>query len=258
MNLRRLFMRLRPVMLAASICLSSTAAPAEPIGGTLAGGARWSAEVPPNWNGTLLLWSRGYSPKLGNPELAPPGLAAPLLAEGYALAASDYGAAGWALEEAVPAQLGTLAAFEARSGKPKRIVAYGYSMGGLVTTALAERRNTPVQGGIAYCASIGGSVGMMNMALDGAYAFKTLVAPGSGIRVVDIDDDMANAKRVGEAVAEALKTPQGRARLALVGILAGIPGWTDPKAGPPENAEAEARQMADAIVRGVFLPRVDQ
>ena len=50
-------------------------------------------------------------------------------------------------------------------------------MGGLVTTALAEGRGTPIHGGIAFCPSIGGALGMMNMALDGAFAFRTLAAP---------------------------------------------------------------------------------
>jgi pimeloyl-ACP methyl ester carboxylesterase len=204
------------------------------------------------------LWSRGYSPRAGDPELAPAGLAEPLLNQGYALAASNYAASGWALEEAVPAQLATLSAFAGLYGKPKRAIAWGNSMGGLVTTALAERPGAPIQGAIAFCASIGGATGMMNMALDGAYAFKTLVAPQSDIRVTGIDDDMVNAKRVGEAVATALATPEGRARLALVGVLAGIPGWTDSKTAPPADAESQARQMADAIVRGVFLPRTDQ
>ncbi|MDB5719514.1 MAG: alpha/beta hydrolase [Alphaproteobacteria bacterium] len=254
-------MRLRAILLTALACaLSPAPAAAEPTIATLPGGARWAAEVPPEWNGTLLLWSRGYSPKLGAPEVAPPGLREALLGQGYALAASDYGAAGWALEEAVPAQIATLSAFAARYGKPKRTIAWGYSMGGLVTTALAEQAPASIDGAAAFCASLGGAVGMLNMALDGAYAFRTLVAPQSDIRIVGIDDDMANGQRVAGAVAEAVKTPQGRARLALAAVLAGLPGWTEPETSAPaaDDYQAQARQMASAIVRGVFLPRVDQ
>ena len=131
-------MRRRLAVLTALLSVTlPMSASAEPVAGTLPGGARWAADVPANWNGTLLLWSRGYSPKAGDPEIAPAGLAAPLLAQGYALAASNYGASGWALEEAVPAQLTTVAAFAGRYGKPKRVVAWGNSMGGLVNTALA-------------------------------------------------------------------------------------------------------------------------
>ena len=36
--------------------------------GALADGAKWTATVPPNWNGTLLLYSHGYTvPGSANP-----------------------------------------------------------------------------------------------------------------------------------------------------------------------------------------------
>ncbi|HWU01965.1 MAG TPA: hypothetical protein VN222_04425, partial [Novosphingobium sp.] len=104
---------------------------------SLPAGARWSAQVPAAWNGTLLLWSRGYAARPGEPELAPARARAALLGLGYAIAASDYGAGGWALEQAVPAQQATLRAFTQAYGRPRRVIAMGNSMGGLVTTALA-------------------------------------------------------------------------------------------------------------------------
>lgn len=227
---------------------------------TLPGGARWSAEVPANWNGTLLLYSRGYSPSAGNPDPAPKQHRQALLDAGYAIAGSDYGSGGWALEQAVPAQRATLAAFAAKHGKPKRVIAWGSSMGGLVSTALAEAKGSGIDGAAPMCASIGGSLGMMNMALDGAYAFRTLVAPEAGIRVTGIDDDRINGKRVADALAEAAKTPQGRARIALAGVLAGIPGWTSRDKPQPAATDytAQAAEIAKSFVMGVYLPRTDQ
>ncbi len=226
----------------------------------LPGGVQWSADMPAQWNGTLLLWSRGYSMRAGQPESAPRELKAALLAAGYALAGSDYGSGGWALEQAVPAQRATITAFAARHGQPRRVIAWGNSMGGLVTTALAEQSPAAVQGGIAFCASIAGSLGMMNMALDGAQAFRTLVAPDAGIALVGTGDDRANGARVAAALDGAMKTPQGRARVALAGVLAGIPGWTSP--GRPEPApadhEAQVEEISHAFVMGTFLPRADQ
>lgn len=227
---------------------------------TLLGGARWSAEVPANWNGTLLLYSRGYSPSAGNPDPAPKQHRQALLDAGYAIAGSDYGSGGWALEQAVPAQRATLAAFAAKHGKPKRVIAWGSSMGGLVSTALAEAKGSGIDGAAPMCASIGGSLGMMNMALDGAYAFRTLVAPEAGIRVTGIDDDRINGKRVADALAEAAKTPQGRARIALAGVLAGIPAWTSRDKPQPAATDytAQAAEIAKSFVMGVYLPRTDQ
>ena len=244
----------------ANVSDQSQPAPARAANGTLPGGAHWVAEVPAQWNGTLLLWSRGYSPRIGNPELVPPGWREALLAQGYGLAASDYGAAGWALAEAVPAQRATLSAFVLAYGKPKRTIAWGASMGGLVSTALAEHARPGIDGAIAFCPSIGGAVGMMNMALDGAFAFKLLAAPDAGLELTGIADDMANGRRASAAVDAALKLPKGRARLALAGVLGGIPGWT--RRGQPQPAaedfEAQVDEIGASFVMGVFLPRSDQ
>lgn len=257
-------MRLTAVMATA---LFGFAAPQSPVTGqsapalpTLPAGARWSAEVPANWNGTLLLYSRGYSPDAGAPEAAPKPHRQALLDAGYAIAGSDYGSGGWALEQAVPAQRATVTAFAAAYGKPERVIAWGYSMGGLISTALAEQRGSGIDGAAAMCASIGGAVGMMNMALDGAYAFRTLVAPGAGIELVDIDDDRVNGKRAQDALTRAMQTPEGRARVALAGILAGIPGWTsrDTPQPPADDYQAQAAEIGRAFVMGAYLPRVDQ
>lgn len=216
--------------------------------------------MPAKWNGTLLVWSRGYSNRAGRPESSPDSVKADLLAQGYALVGSDYGSAGWALAEAVPAQRAAISAFSAKYGKPRRVIGFGNSMGGLVTTALAEQSRPAIDGGIAFCASIGGSLGMMNMALDGAHAFRTLVAPDKGIAVVGITDDRANGEKVAKALAEAMRTDEGRARVMLAGVLAGIPGWTSP--GKPEpsagDLQAQVDEIAKAFVMGVFLPRAEQ
>lgn len=254
----------RPLILAAIMGLATIAAPGggqtPPAVATLPGGAAWTVAMPSKWNGTLLLYSRGYAPKAGTPEAGPLPQRQLLLDAGYAIVASDYGAGGWALAEAVPAQREALAAFRARYGTPKRIIAWGSSMGGLVTTALAERAGTGIDGAVAVCASIGGSLGMMNMALDGAYAFTMLVAADAGIRPVAVDDDRVNGARVLTALTAALTSPEGRARVALAGALAGIPGWTsrDRPAPAATDYDEQAAEIARAVVMGVFLPRTDQ
>jgi len=228
--------------------------------GQFADGARWAATVPPNWNGTLLLWSHGYARTMPEPEDAPRQHRATLLASGYALAGSTYADAGWALNSAAPDQLATITAFTTRYGKPKRVIAWGMSMGGLVTSALAEHVPARVDGALAMCGSIGGAVGMMNMALDGAYAFRTLVAPDAGIELTHVTDDMANARRVMDALRTAQATPEGRARVALAAVLAGLPGWTTPGDSPPsaDDYAGQEAQMAKTFAMGVFLPRGDQ
>ena len=226
----------------------------------LQGDILWSARLPQRWNGTLLVHSRGWSPVAGQPAPAPAQVEEALLAQGYALAGSNYGSGGWALAEAVPAQEAVITEFSRRYGNPQRTIAFGYSMGGLVTTALSERRNPMVDGGISFCSSMGGSLGMMNMGMDGAFVFRRLVAPDSEIQVVNIDDDLQNGALVRSIVEEAVNTPEGRARIALAGVLAGIPGWTqaDMPQPPANDAEAQFEQIIGSFPGGVFLPRTEQ
>jgi pimeloyl-ACP methyl ester carboxylesterase len=226
----------------------------------LNGSILWSARVPAQWNGTLLLHSRGWSPVAGEPAAAPAQFVEQLLDAGYALAGSNYGAGGWSLAEAVPAQEQAIDAFTQRYGQPQRVIAYGYSMGGLVTTALVEKPQPKVDGGIALCSSMGGALGMMNMGLDGAWTFATLVAPDAGIKVVNIADDQANGRLVSAAVEAAVATAAGRARIALAGVFAGIPAWTRTDTPRPAagDAQAEFEQISRAFPSGVFLPRSEQ
>lgn len=255
---------LRLVMVLAGVVAAGLLHAAPHVTGTIEGklsdGALWEARVPPQWNGTVLLFSHGYSPRLRSPELAPPGVEGWLLRHGYALLASSYSKPGWALAEAVPDQLAALDAFSARVGKPKRTIAWGASMGGLVTVDLAETHPQRFAAALPECGSLAGSIGMMNEALDGAFAFKTLLAPHSAIRLVDTGDDQSNTARVDAVLKSAMQTPHGRARIALAAALAQIPPWTvrDSKEPAPGDPGAQLSQIAAAFAMGVFLPRADQ
>ncbi|CAN5221834.1 alpha/beta hydrolase [soil metagenome] len=228
--------------------------------GPLPNGGDWAVEAPSNWNGTVLLYSHGYSPVLRPAESAPRGQREALLAQGYGLAASSYSEAGWALEQAQVDQWTALDAFTAKYGKPKRVIAWGDSMGGLTSIALAERHPERLDGALAMCGSVSGVLGMMNTALDGAFAFKTLLAPDADLRLVRTGDDRANGAAAQAVLEQAMKSPQGRARVALAAALAQLPGWADPASPKPAAAayDAQLDQQAKALVMGVFLPRADQ
>jgi len=230
------------VVCTASAHVSAESPPARDLSGELPDGALWRIAVPADWNGTLLIYSHGYAPKVQAPALAPRGLEQWLLQHGYALAASSYARAGWAVAEAVPDQLATLDRFAASIGRPRRTIAWGESMGGLVTVALAESRASRLDGALSACGSVAGSVVMMNMALDGAFAFTTLIGPHTN------------------GLQQVMASPQGRARLALAAALAGIPLWSQPQSSQPaaSDLQGELEQVARTFAAGVFLPREDQ
>lgn len=226
--------------------------------GRLASGATWVIDVPADWNGSLLLYSHGYARGPANPAQNAAGKEKDaLLARGYALAGSSYAHTGWALEEAVPDQLATLDAFRDAVGKPARTFAWGHSMGGLVTIALAERAPARIDGALVLCASAGGTVGMMNAALDGAWTLRTLAAPASNLPVLlTAGGDALRADLAAwQALLDAQQgTPEGRARIALAATLGQVPDWS------PEQADDDARQrlLYQRFLPATMLPRDEQ
>lgn len=245
--------------------LQAAAPVARHVEGSLANGARYTFDVPPNWNGTLLLFSRGYSagPSSGPVRNVARGEKELLLARGFALAASGFSKAGWALEEAVPDQVATLDAFAAQVGKPARTIAWGTSMGGLVTLALLERHPERFDAGLALCASAAGTVGMMNAALDGAFAFKTLLAPDSALPILFDGPTGAGKAQLAEwqrQLDAAQDSAQGRARLALAATLGQVPTWVEAGSAQPglHDYAAQQRQLYRGFIGATLLPRDDQ
>lgn len=262
--------RLRALALAAMLALPGAALLAAPpaarhIEGRLDNGARYRFDVPPNWNGTLLLFSRGYSagPSSGPVRNVARGETDLLLARGFALAASGFSKPGWALEEAVPDQVATLDAFAAQVGKPARTIAWGTSMGGLVTIALLERHPERFDAGLALCASAAGTVGMMNAALDGAFAFKTLLAPDSALPVLfdgPAGEGKAQLAAWQRQLDAAQDSAQGRARLALAATLGQVPTWVEAGSAQPglRDYAAQQQQLYRGFIGATLLPRDDQ
>ena len=106
------------------------------------GGANYTIAVPSNWNGTLVLYSHGYvfadQPLLNPaPDAGDSLTAAALLQSGYALAGSSYSQNGWALQQAFHDQIALLDYFNATCGHPTRTIAWGHSLGGIITAGIA-------------------------------------------------------------------------------------------------------------------------
>ena len=213
--------------------------------GTL-NGAEYKIEVPANWNHVLVLYSHGYvSPGSANParDVGDPATGAALLAQGYALAGSSYRTTGWALEQAFEDQVALLDYFEAHVGHPARTIAWGHSLGGIITAGLVQLHPERFDGALPMCGVLGGGVGTWNMALDSAFAFKTLVAPNAGLDVANITNPQANIQAALQALAGAQGTAEGRARLSLVAALGGAPGWFTAATPEPAATDYATRQQ---------------
>ncbi|KAA2265737.1 prolyl oligopeptidase family serine peptidase [Solihabitans fulvus] len=214
------------------------------VDGTLPDGAAYRFEVPAGWNGTLLLFSHGYrGPGSPNPAADGPDAQTDrwLLAHGYALAGSSYATTGWAVAQAVPDQAATAELFAARFGHPRRTIAWGSSLGGLVTGSLLDARPDLVTGALPMCGVLD-PVGAWNQALDAEFVFATLAAPTANLRLVGITDPVGNLAGAQAALDAAQATPQGRARIALTAAVADVPAWSDPSAPEPAAGDLAAQE----------------
>lgn len=115
-------------------------------------GAQYRIDIPADWNGELVMNAHGYVTAGSSPD-APqvPGGMQPLLDRGFAVAASDYSAQGWAIGEGITDTERLRRHFVDRHGAPGKSWLVGWSMGGLVALASAERHPQSWDGVVSMC-----------------------------------------------------------------------------------------------------------
>jgi len=214
--------------------------------GTL-GGASYVIAVPSNWNGTLVLYSHGYV-FVGQPNPAPTvaltgAFGAAFLQQGYALAGSSYSQPGWAVQQAFQDQIALLDFFDTTCGTPTRTIAAGHSEGGLISAGLVQRYPDRFAGALPMCGALAGGIGSWNQALDGAFAFKILLAGNAPLSIVHITDPTLSFTLAQQILAQAQSSQQGRARIALVAAFADIPGWSDPFSPEPASTDFTTQEQ---------------
>ncbi|MGY1497851.1 DUF6351 family protein [Streptomyces sp. QTS52] len=219
---------------------SSAAQPAAAVTGhltgTLADGATWIADVPDDWNGTLVVFSHGFGPTIAR-NAPTEAVRVELLAQGYALAGSSYDPNGsmWALNSAARDQFATLDAVAAKIGEPTRTLAIGSSMGGLVNAQLARDGGGIIDGALGQCGLVAGATDLDNYQLDAEYTIARLLLPEQDVKLVRFGTNAEAAATAGlltKAVTAAQATPQGRARIALAAAFLNLPAWAPGKDRP--------------------------
>jgi hypothetical protein len=201
-------------------------------------GLPYKAEVPAQWNGTLLLYSNVNDQQILLASY--PESEQWLLDHHYALAAAST----MDVRATLQGQRSMLDWFDSHIGKPRRTISWGQSLGGVSAVLLAERQPWRFDGVGTLCAPLGGLISAWNSFLDLNFATKTLLAPDSDwqlVHVTDPDGDTAEQQRI---VQTAQQTPQGRARLALANAVAGAPAWFSPLHPHPTDLAEEINQLA--------------
>jgi len=171
--------------------------PLQSCQGTTADGAPYAMQVPANFNGTVLLYSHGYRPNVAipvgipgyggytitnTPETAPgqsDANMAPtqmLLAQGYALMGSGFSRQGWNLDAAVATNVELIDTFKKKFTSTTKVIAWGQSLGGIITQTLAEKYPNLIDAAAPLCMADNVSA-ELTMAGDFLWGTKVLFNP---------------------------------------------------------------------------------
>jgi pimeloyl-ACP methyl ester carboxylesterase len=222
-------------------------------------GAAYEIQMPEQWNGTLMLYSHGYrqaepappdfEPVDTTPAPAPSEeVASALLDEGFALAGSAFASNGWDVLDGVKANEQLHRFFVDEVGDPDRVYVWGDSLGGLITQTLAEKHPDWVSGAAPLCGVLGGSNLNLDLALDVAYAVKTLIYPELKLTgFTSHDEAVENWEAARDAITEAGgDTKTGVPSILLVAAITDVPAKTRTYDG--STVESQVRARAESIL----------
>jgi len=166
--------------------------PVETCGGATSDGAPYAMMVPANFNGTVYLYSHGYRPNIAIPAGIPvyggytvtntpqPGpnatVIGALLAKGYGVVGSGFARQGWNADSAIKTNVELVGAFKKQFTKTTKVVAWGESLGGFITQALAEKHPDLFSAAAPLCMA-SDVTPLSTMAGDALWGIKTFFDP---------------------------------------------------------------------------------
>ena len=122
-------------------------------------GAAYRIEVPPDWNGTLVMFAHGFRGTGNTVWVDDPQLRQYFVDHGFAWAASSYALNGYDPGDGVVDTHDLLQAFPAVTGgmHAKQVIMSGLSMGGEITVAEIEAYKGQFAGAMPYCGVLAGN-----------------------------------------------------------------------------------------------------
>ena len=126
--------------------------------GIASDGGAYRVEVPPHWNGTLVMFAHGYRGTGTEVWVDDPQLRQYFVDNGFAWAASSYAMNGYDPGDGVSDTHDLLEAFPAITGlRTRQVIMSGLSMGGEITTAEIEAYKGDFAGAMPYCGVLAGN-----------------------------------------------------------------------------------------------------
>lgn len=168
--------------------------PVQTCQGTTSDGAPYVMMVPANFNGMVALYSHGYRynidipagiPVVGGykitntPEPVPggnPTVANYFLGNGMAIMGSGFSRQGWNVDAAVATNVELIDTFKKKFTTTTKVVAWGSSLGGIITQTLAEKNPTLVSAVAPLCMADNIDA-QLTMAGDFLWGLKTFFDP---------------------------------------------------------------------------------
>jgi pimeloyl-ACP methyl ester carboxylesterase len=238
--------------------------------GTTSDGAKYEYRTnTENFNGTVYLWSHGYRYNFNLPagiepaggttpyivdmsaEISPsPEVTQALLEAGFAVAGSGFSSQGWNAAEAVKTNVELIGLLKSELTDTKGVIAWGASLGGFITQALAERYPKLIKSAAPICTAAGNVNAELTYAGDLLWGLKTFFDPsitvsgyaagpaGVGQAALNLGKVAAVLRHISGTLAEtdnaktwpstspmpaSIKAIPARSALTLVGLMAGVP-----------------------------------
>ena len=234
--------------------------------GVTSDGAPYAMQIPANFNGTVALYSHGYRynvdipagiPLIGGykitntPEPVPGGNAAVaqyFFSQGIAIVGSGFARQGWNPDSAIKTNVELIGTFKAQFPTTTKVIAWGSSLGGVITQGLAEKYPELVSAVAPMCMA-DNLAPQLTMAGDFLWGVKVLFDPtikggnyspgaagvaesyGDLVKVFTVMGKLQAALATGawpdtsSATGKALAAAgvPSRSALLLLGLMAGIP-----------------------------------
>lgn len=220
------------------------------VEGHLADSTPYRFVVPDDWNGTVFVDLDFAS---GGPSEAQQAL----IDGGAAYGGTTRDVTGWNLLGAVDNQIEALDAFAVAAGEPSRAIAMGQSMGGMIAATTGELHPDRIDGVVAGCGGLSGTVSQWNQKLDTVFTLAQLIDPT--LPIVDIPDDIERARALWQrALADAQQTHEGRARIALASAIGQLPAWSQSVENPDPKDPLRYEEGWYGSLSGDPLPYIGQ
>jgi pimeloyl-ACP methyl ester carboxylesterase len=214
---------------AAAAPLCDGKSPIQTCVGATSDGAPYAMQVPANFNGTVALYSHGYRfnvdipagiPLVGGykvtntPEPVPGGdaeVAKYFFSQGVAILGSGFARQGWNPDSAIKTNVELIDTFKKQFPKTTKVVAWGGSLGGVITQGLAEKHPELISAAAPLCMADNVQPQLQG-AGDFLWGVKVLFDP-----TIKAGNYSAGAAGVAESYADLIKvfTVMGKLQAAL-------------------------------------------